>query len=176
MRSIRAAAVHAGILATQPALAQTEIGPKASALLNAADGQEVATVTLTQGPAGVLLRVEVKNLPPGEHGFHMHEMGECEPPFESAGDHFNPIASEHGFYTIGGPHAGDMPNIHVPESGAMTVEVLNANISLDEGAPEAVFDDDGTSIVVHANADDYQSQPSGEAGDRIACGIVEKQG
>jgi Cu-Zn family superoxide dismutase len=162
----------AAVLAAGAALAQDAM--TATASLKGADGADHGTVTLTETPAGVLVRAELTGLPPGEHGFHFHETGACEPPFESAGGHYNPTAAEHGFKAVGGPHGGDMPNIHVPESGDLTVEVFNAGVTLEDGAPDTLFDDDGTALIVHAGADDYESQPSGDAGDRIACGVVEK--
>ena len=131
-------------------------------------------MTFTQAASGVLVAAELSGLPAGPHGFHIHETGTCEPPFESAGGHYNSAGAEHGFFAVGGPHAGDMPNIHVPESGSLTVDVLNTLVSLEEGAPETLFDDDGSVIVVHADPDDYQGQPSGHAGDRIACGVIER--
>jgi Cu-Zn family superoxide dismutase len=165
----------AAAMAAGQALAQDEPAITATASLKGADGAEHGSATFTQTPAGVLIEAELTGLPAAEHGFHFHETGQCEPPFDSAGGHYNPAGAEHGFMTVGGPHAGDMPNIHVPDSGALTVEVLNANATLEEGAPESLFDDDGTALMIHGHADDYKSQPSGEAGARIACGVVERQ-
>ena len=87
---------------------------KAKAVMKGVDGAELGTVTFTETPAGVLIRAELKGLPLGVHGFHLHETGNCEPPFDSAGGHFNPTGAEHGFMTVGGPHAGDMPKITCP--------------------------------------------------------------
>jgi Cu-Zn family superoxide dismutase len=172
MLPIRTAIALAAALAVSPALAQSPMS--ASASLKGADGADHGTVTFTESPNGVLISAELTGLPSGVHGFHLHETGACEPDFGAAGGHYNPTAAEHGFMMIGGPHAGDMPNIHVPDSGDLTVEVFNPNITLEEGAPETLFDDDGTAVIIHAGADDYESQPSGAAGDRIACGVVEK--
>jgi Cu-Zn family superoxide dismutase len=173
MPKFRNALVLVAALAAAPAFAQNEMAT-GTAALKGADGADMGAVTLTQTPAGVLIMAELTGLPAGVHGFHFHETGACEPPFESAGGHYNPTGADHGFLVEGGPHAGDMPNIHVPESGSLTIEVLNANVTLEEGAPETLFDDDGTALMIHAHADDYKSQPSGEAGDRLACGVVEK--
>jgi Cu-Zn family superoxide dismutase len=145
----------------------------ATANLQNQEGQDVGTVELRQTPNGVHLIANLTNLPAGEHGFHIHETGQCEGDFTSAGGHYNPDGSEHGYNVEGGPHAGDMPNIHVPEGGALTVEYVNERVSLEEGAEGALSDEDGSAIVIHANADDYESQPSGDAGDRIACGVIE---
>ena len=111
----------------------------------------------------------LQGLPPGPHGFHIHETGSCEPPFESAGGHFNPAGAEHGFHSEAGPHAGDMTNITVAADGTVGVEVLNTFLTLDR----TLFDADGAAIVIHASPDDYRAQPSGHAGDRIACGVIE---
>jgi Cu-Zn family superoxide dismutase len=155
-----------------PALAQDM--PTATATLQGADGAQHGTVTLHQTPNGVRVAAELTGVPAGAHGFHVHETGACEAPsFESAGGHFAPAESEHGFQVEGGPHAGDMPNVHVPESGTLTVEHFNPRISLLEGEEGYLMDDDGSAIVLHANADDYESQPSGDAGSRIACGVIE---
>jgi Cu-Zn family superoxide dismutase len=172
MHHIKATLVLAAALAAGPALAQEVT---ATASLKGTDGQDFGTVSFAETPAGVLITAELKGLPPGVHGFHLHEKGACTPDFKAAGGHFNPTGAEHGFMAEGGPHAGDMPNIHVPDSGSLTIEVLDPYISLKEGMEETLFDDDGTAVVIHAGADDYTSQPSGDAGDRIACGVVEKK-
>jgi Cu-Zn family superoxide dismutase len=151
-----------------PAAAQT-----AKASLKTADGKEAGSATLTQTPSGVLIALAVKGLPPGEHAFHVHAVGKCEPPFTSAGGHFNPAARKHGLMAMDGHHAGDMPNLHVPSGGALNVEVLNASITLEKGKPNSVFDNDGSAVVVHAGKDDYKTDPTGDAGGRIACGLIE---
>jgi Cu-Zn family superoxide dismutase len=118
-----------------------------------------------------LITLELTAAPPGAHGFHIHTTGKCEPPkFESAGGHFNPDESKHGFLNPEGPHAGDMPNIHVPESGKLTVEVLNTLVTV--GGENALLDEDGAALVLHADPDDYKSDPAGHAGGRIACGVI----
>jgi superoxide dismutase, Cu-Zn family len=154
--------------ATFPAQAQT-----AKASLQSADGKDVGSVTLTQTPSGVLLSLSVKGLPPGEHAFHVHAVGKCEPPFNSAGGHFNPDNKKHGMMAPEGAHAGDMPNLHIPANGELAVEVLNAAITLEKGKPNSVFDADGSAVIIHANKDDYKTDPTGEAGGRIACGVVQ---
>jgi Cu-Zn family superoxide dismutase len=127
---------------------------------------------LTQTPHGVLLSLSVKGLPAGEHAFHVHAVGKCEPPFNSAGGHFNPENKKHGHEAADGPHAGDMPNLHIPASGELTVEVMNTAITLDKGKPNSVFKPDGTAVVIHAGKDDYKTDPTGNAGGRIACGVI----
>jgi Cu-Zn family superoxide dismutase len=101
----------------------------------------------------------------------VHEVGVCEPPFTNAGGHFNPTQRAHGILNAPGYHAGDMPNLTIASTGTGRAEVLNPNIALDASA-RGVFDADGSSIVVHASADDYRSDPAGNAGPRIACGVV----
>ena len=136
------------------------------------DGKSVGSVSLDQTPNGVLLTATLKNLPAGTHAFHVHAVGKCEAPFKSAKGHYNPGGKKHGILSEGGIHAGDMPNVHVPSNGVLTVEVLNPNITLAKGKPNSVFDTDGSAIVMHMKGDDYKSQPSGAAGSRIACGVI----
>ncbi len=119
----------------------------AKAMLKDKQGKDVGAVDLVQTPSGVLLRLSIKGLPPGERAFHIHAVGKCEAPFESAGGHFNPSNHKHGMLT-GEGHAGDMPNLHVPQNGQLEVEVVNAAITLDKGKPNSVFQPSGTSIVV----------------------------
>jgi superoxide dismutase, Cu-Zn family len=151
---------------TFPAVAQS-----AQAALKDKDGKDVGNVALLQTQAGVLLKVTVKGLPAGEHAFHIHAVGKCEPPFDSAGGHFNPTQHKHGVMA-GEGHAGDMPNLFIPQSGELTVEVLNTNVTLAKGKPNSLFDNDGSSVVIHGGADDYKTDPAGNAGARIACGVV----
>ena len=106
---------------------------------------------------------------------HIHAVGKCEAPFESAGGHFNPGHTHHGMMS-GEGHAGDMPNLHVPQDGSLSVEVLNREVTLEQGKPNSLFDNDGSSLVIHAKADDYKSDPAGNAGDRIACGVINASG
>lgn len=161
-----ASALTAGLAFAAPAFAADQ----ATAVLKDPDGKEVGTVTLTAVPTGVLLDADLTALPPGAHAFHIHETGKCEAPdFKSAGGHFNPEEDEHGLMNQAGPHAGDMPNIHVPESGQLRVEVLNQMVNFD-----GLLDEDGSAIVIHEGADDYTSDPAGHAGARIACGVIAK--
>lgn len=148
----------------------------ASAALKGVDGKDLGSVTLTEAPGkpgGVLLTVSVKGLSPGEHAFHVHAVGICDAPFKSAGGHFNPKDHKHGILSAEGGHAGDMPNLHVPASGELTVEILNTAITLEKGKPTSVFDDDGSAIVIHVGKDDYTTDPTGDAGDRVACGVIQ---
>ena len=146
--------------------------PTATADIKTADGKDVGTVTLTQTKAGVRISGGLKGLPPGEHAFHVHSVGKCEPPFTSAGPHFNPEHKKHGRLNPEGHHAGDMDNIRVPASGNMNVSVVDRDITLEKGKPNSVFQDGGTALVIHAGQDDYKTDPAGNAGDRIACGVI----
>ena len=141
---------------------------QASAAMMNANGESVGAVTLRETPQGTLLHAKLENLPAGAHAFHVHAVGVCEPPFKSAGGHFNPGGAKHGIDSAEGMHAGDMPNIHVPESGALEIEVLNTQLHLDA----SLFDEDGAAIVIHEGPDDYASDPAGAAGPRIACGVI----
>jgi superoxide dismutase, Cu-Zn family len=154
------------------ATAHAQDAKSATAELHNAKGEVAGRVALRDTPNGVWLNVSISSLPPGSHGFHIHETGKCEGDFKSAGGHFAPAGNKHGFLVDGGPHAGDMPNIHVPSDGRLNFEVFAPAVTLDEGAEGSLFDSDGSAIMVHSGGDDYKSQPSGDAGSRIACGVV----
>ena len=166
---------YAALIAVSLSLASPAVAQSAKAQLKDQKGAEVGTVDLTQTPAGVMLRLSLKGLPGGERAFHIHAAGRCEPPFTTAGGHFNPAGQKHGLL-VGPGHAGDMPNLHIPQSGDLSVEVVNAAITLEKGKPNSVFDNDGSAIVIHAKADDYKSDPAGNSGDRIACGVIQESG
>ena len=170
MKALTALAASASLLAlaTLPAAAQT-----AKATLENADGKEVGRAVLTETPAGVLIGLSLEGLPAGERAFHIHGVGKCEPPFTSAGGHFNPGGDKHGIMAADGHHAGDMPNLHIPADGKLVVEVLNGSVTLEKGEENSLFGPEGTALVIHAGKDDYKTDPTGEAGGRIACGVVE---
>jgi len=177
MRTLGPGLIALGLL-TIPAAAQTVTPPVgqttdiANARLIDKAGKEVGRATLRQAAGeGVWITLSVYGLPSGPHALHIHETGSCEGDFTSAGEHFNPEGVEHGVMNRAGPHAGDLPNIHVPGDGRLTVEMLAYDVTLHQG-DQALLDDDGAAIVVHADADDYNSQPSGNSGARIACGVI----
>jgi superoxide dismutase, Cu-Zn family len=164
----------AGLAALLLAPVAGEASEMARAAMQDDQGKSVGTIEMRQTPHGVLLIGRLDGLPPGPHAFHIHGVGKCEPPFTSAGGHFNPAGKKHGLLVADGHHAGDLPNLHVPASGALTFEMLAPAVSLVAGAAGDLFDADGSSIIVHAGVDDYKSDPTGDAGGRIACGIVTK--
>lgn len=137
------------------------------------EGQASGTAELTgMAAGGVLIKLEVTGLPAGEWvAFHVHETGSCDHAtnHESAGGHFNPGSREHGYDSANGPHAGDMPNQYVGADGALRAEVYNHMVTLDDGDQGIK----GRALMVHAKGDDYESQPSGDAGDRLACAVIE---
>ncbi len=146
----------------------------ARATLKDAQGKTLGDATLREGSAGVLIKVDLQGVPAGTHAFHIHTTGRCDPPdFMSAGGHFNPGAMKHGLMAAGGPHAGDMPNVYVAADGKLSFEVLDTSVTLTSG-PKSLFDADGSAIVLHAAADDYATDPAGNAGGRIACGVIVK--
>ena len=151
-------------------------GPKKSVKVELAnpEGENVGMVKLTEGSGGITIRLEAKNLPEGVHGFHLHEKGSCEgPDFSSAGGHFNPFSAGHGLQNEEGPHAGDLSNIYVGPDGTATVEVLAPLVTFAD-RKYSLLQEGGTAVVIHEGADDYVSDPSGDAGARIACGVIGK--
>jgi len=150
--------------------ARSEEHPDVRIEMKTAKGQSAGTATITETPHGVLIRFTPMNLPAGMHAIHLHETGRCDAPtFESAGGHFNPSKAAHGFASAKGYHAGDMPNIQV-SAGRGSHEVFVSGVKLRTG--QMLLDTDGAALVVHAGLDDHASDPAGNSGDRIACGIV----
>ncbi|WP_243652321.1 superoxide dismutase family protein [Novosphingobium sp. PhB165] len=151
--------------------------PPAAASLKAdvigINGKALGTVTVEQTPTGVLVITDIQGLPAGEHGFHFHEKGLCDPAqkFTTAGGHFTAGDPVHGLMSMGGPHGGDMPNQHVGADGVLKTQVLNTGVTITPG-PKSIVDADGTALVIHADPDDYTSQPAGNAGSRIACAVL----
>ncbi|GAA3407967.1 superoxide dismutase family protein [Paenibacillus hodogayensis] len=136
-------------------------------------GKTIGSGTLTQEPEGVRIRLEVKGIAEGVHGFHFHEKGLCEPPeFTSAGAHFNPAHKKHGLLSLEGPHAGDLPNLVAGADGSAKAEWLAAGVTLQKGRPNSLLKEGGTAIVIHEKADDGMTDPAGNSGARIACGVI----
>jgi superoxide dismutase, Cu-Zn family len=170
MKRIVAALGVACALAVIPAAAQNAVKVELKDL----QGASVGTATLTPAAGGgVSIALDLKNLAPGAHAFHVHQVAKCEPPFQTAGPHFNPDAKKHGLENPDGAHAGDMNNITVGADGTAKVTVVNKQVTLGAG-PNSMFAGGGTALVVHAKPDDMKTDPAGNAGDRIACGVVSK--
>ncbi|MGE0527875.1 MAG: superoxide dismutase family protein [Bdellovibrionales bacterium] len=143
-------------------------------VLKNAKGEDVGTAKLTALAQGVRINLDVRGLPPGEHAVHFHEKGACEAPaFESAGSHFSPKKAAHGFDVKKGPHAGDLPNLIVGPDGTARAEYINTKVALGKGST-SLQKKGGTALVIHEKADDYKSQPSGDAGGRFACGQIDE--
>jgi Cu-Zn family superoxide dismutase len=144
--------------------------------LKDAKGQSVGTAIVTEnkGGSGVTIKLNLKSLPPGEHALHFHSAAKCEgPAFTTAGGHFNPDQKHHGLENPEGPHAGDMPNFTVKPNGTAKLSVIDPKVNLGAG-DHSLFVNGGTALVIHAKADDMKSDPSGNAGDRMACGTITK--
>ena len=156
------------ILFSLPSAAKTKVEVKDM------QGKAVGTITLWPQGSGVGLQLRLHDLPPGEHAIHFHQNPKCDPPdFKSAGPHFNPTGKKHGFENPEGHHAGDMPNFVVGATGKADAKLEDKDVTLGDG-PNSLFSNGGTAIIIHAKADDMKTDPSGNSGDRIACGVVTK--
>src|SRR6185369_1397215 len=131
-------------------------GATATAVLKFANGSDAGTIKLTEAPAGVLLKFDLKGLTPGPHALHVHEAGKCEADFSSAGNIYNPLGAKHGFSNDEGPMAGDLPNVVAAADGTAAAEVLTTFLNLSKDAEDSLFDADGSSLVIFEKADDYQ--------------------
>ncbi|REE81244.1 Cu-Zn family superoxide dismutase [Paenibacillus taihuensis] len=159
---------------THPAAADHGGGETVNVKIVNAQGTEIGTATLTQNHDAVRLHVEAKNLPPGMHGIHFHETGKCEgQKFESAGAHLNPNKKQHGFNNPQGFHVGDLPNIQVAADGTVKVDIETKIVTLEPNKPNSLKKAGGSALVIHAQEDDYKTDPSGNSGDRIACGVIQ---
>jgi Cu-Zn family superoxide dismutase len=153
-----------------PATVGTAPGATAIATLRDLSGAQVGNVTLSDTYAGVLLVGTVSGVGLGAHGMHVHETGACTPPFTTAGGHFNPDKKKHGFKNSDGHHAGDLPNVDTPAAGQHKFESLLSGVTLAQ-----LLDGDGAAIVLHTAGDDYLTDPSGNSGGRIACGVIARR-
>lgn len=143
----------------------------AHATLLDASGKRIGEATLIANGTAIRLAAEVENLSPGDHGIHLHTTGKCDAPgFTTAGGHLNPSVRKHGTMNPAGPHMGDLPNIAVKPDG--TGSILTPLTGQSEDLRAAIFDADGSAIVVHAGPDDYKTDPAGNSGGRIACGVL----
>ena len=160
----------AGFLAVAPGMAETVI---ARAEFKNPQDATVGEATLRETGDGVQIHLVLRNLHAGKHGFHIHENGSCVgPDFESAGGHFNPTGKQHGFENPAGPHAGDAHNIEISSDGSLETTILSKHVTLREGKANSLFKPGGTALVVHAGQDDQKTDPAGDAGPPIACGVI----
>lgn len=142
----------------------------AAAIVRDVSGKQVGSMQFTETYAGVLITGSIGNLGLGGHAIHIHEVGKCELPYTTAGNHFNPTNRHHGYKNATGPHLGDLPNLDLPAAGVQRFEMLLPDVMLK--GPNGMLDVDGASVVVHASRDDYVADPSGNSGGRIACGVI----
>jgi superoxide dismutase, Cu-Zn family len=142
----------------------------ATATIRDAAGAKVGTANFADSYAGLIIIGSVEGLGIGAHGIHIHETGKCDAPFATAGGHYNPEKHRHGFKSADGWHLGDLPNLDIPASGVLRFEFLLANVSL--RGTNALLDADGASIVVHSTRDDFLTDPAGNSGSRLACGVI----
>ncbi|WP_339633309.1 superoxide dismutase family protein [uncultured Sneathiella sp.] len=148
--------------------------------------EEMGVAILQETANGVLIELKLRDMPPGRHAIHVHEKGACTPVgktagsnnkdyFSDAGGHLNPSGREHGLLNEGGPHAGDLLNIYIHQDGTLETYILNDRMTLNsenESGAAQLLDDDGAAFIIHEGTDDYRSQPSGDAGKRIACAVI----
>jgi Cu-Zn family superoxide dismutase len=149
---------------------------KTTVELKDAQGKGVGTAVLTgkRAQAGVFIKLDLHDLPPGEHALHFHQKAQCDAPdFKSAGPHFNPEGKKHGLENPEGHHAGDMNNFTANAKGHARLKVVNKDVTLGDDS-HSLFSNGGTALVIHAKADDLKTDPAGNAGDRIACGVIKK--
>lgn len=162
-----AAIALAGCVTTATTESGTAAGRSATAPLRTETGADVGTVTATEMAGGIQIRIDARGMPAGVHGAHVHTTGRCDAPdFTTAGGHWNPTAKQHGTSNPAGPHAGDAPNLTIGADGSGSVTIM-----LPSGTMDGLLDADGSAFVIHAQADDYKTDPSGNSGGRIACGV-----
>lgn len=146
--------------------------PTVSATVRDAAGRDLGTLTFSDATGGISVSGTLTGLPPGEHGMHLHMFGRCDAPsFQSAGDHWNPNNRQHGSENAQGPHLGDLPNVTVGTDSTATVQGVTAGGSL-RGTTDMLLDSDGAAVIIHSNRDDLSTEPSGNSGGPLACGIV----
>jgi Cu-Zn family superoxide dismutase len=151
--------------------------PGAAATIINSKGEPVGSAMFTQGPQSVTIAVVVSLLPPGKHGIHIHAIGKCDPPdFKTAGGHFDPFGKKHGLKNPEGPHAGDLPNLEVGPDGKGKIEATVGGLTLGKEGLAVLLESNGTAVVIHADPDDEMTDPAGNSGARIACGVIKPSG
>jgi len=164
-----------GCQAAEPVVQMEAAAPPAELTVPmvGSSGQMIGTAKLSPVEGGVRIRIQAAGLKPGLHGFHIHEKPLCEgPEFTSAGSHFNPGHKQHGFENPQGAHAGDLPNLQVNEQGVAQADFITKSVVLDKNQPNSLYTGGGTSLVIHEQPDDLKTDPAGNSGKRIACGVV----
>jgi superoxide dismutase, Cu-Zn family len=168
--------ISAVLMLATTACAREDTTHSAIAVMKDVKGNSVGMATFTEEANGpVHIKVDVRGLKPGLHGIHIHNKGKCiGPSFTSAGEHYNPLSKEHGLKNPKGPHAGDLPNLEVGKDGTGHMSVTTDRVTLSPG-PNTLFTANGTSLVIHADPDDQMTNPAGNSGARIVCGVIEKK-
>jgi superoxide dismutase, Cu-Zn family len=169
-------AMFAVMISVTSISAQAASAEHASAVLRDANGDVIGFAKFVEDGTGIVhVNVHVQGLVPGLHGIHIHAVGNCTAPaFTSAGSHHNPLGDQHGLDNPDGPHAGDLPNLTVNEAGVGHLNTTTDLVTLSSG-PTTLFDADGSALVIHANTDDQVTDPTGNSGGRIACGVIEAE-
>jgi superoxide dismutase, Cu-Zn family len=147
-------------------------GQKAYADMKTRDGKDLGKIRIIETTAGILIRLKLKGLAPGAHGFHITGIGKCEGDFEGAGPIYNPLGAKHGFLNDEGPMAGDLPNLVVANSGEVELDLVSAFVTLNKESEDSLLDNDGASFVILEKPDDYKTDPAGNSGVRVACGVI----
>jgi Cu-Zn family superoxide dismutase len=174
IRTLACAGAAGLLLCAFAGTAAAQARKAATAQIMDAKGQKVGEAKLKEANGAVQLSVKITNLPPGERAIHIHETGKCEgPDYKSSGGHFNPEKKEHGMHNPKGQHAGDMPNLVVNPKGKASFKATLKGVTLSGDGPNSLFKPGGTSLMIHEKADDMKSDPAGNAGARIACGVIQ---
>jgi superoxide dismutase, Cu-Zn family len=167
-------ALLAALFVLAPIMSASAFAQAARAEILNAKGKAIGSATLVDDSDGVRIVLRLSDLPPGTHAFHIHAAGRCDPPdFSSAGGHFNPAGRRHGLKNPGGPHLGDLPNIVIGTDGSAHVDIVAHSLTLGSDVDSySLFPPAGTALVIHERADDEITDPAGNAGARIACGVI----